>query len=69
MATTAKERMRREKEKEEGSCATGSAPTTSPANQYTLACAKKKQKLEFCFDLLGALEGWYGDPTEQFSNL
>ena len=35
MATTAKERMRREKEKEDGSCATGSAPTTSPANRYT----------------------------------
>ena len=32
MATNAKERMRREKENGEGSCATGRAPTTSPAN-------------------------------------
>ena len=64
MATTAKERMRREKEKEDGSCATGSAPTTSPANQYTLACAKKKQKLEFCLVFFGELEGLYEDPTK-----
>ena len=30
---------------------------------------QKKHKLEFCFDLLGALEGGYGDPTKRFSNL
>ena len=30
---------------------------------------QKKQKLEFCLALLGALGGWYGDPTKRFSNL
>ena len=31
----------------------------------TISLCQKKQKLEFCFDLLGALEGWYGDPTKR----
>ena len=34
-----------------------------------ISLCPKKQKLKFCFGLLGALEGWYGDPTKRFSNL
>ena len=34
-----------------------------------ISLCQKKQKLEFCFGLLGALEGWYVDPTKRFSNL
>ena len=34
-----------------------------------ISLCQKKQKLEFCFDLLGALGGWYGEPKKQFSNL
>ena len=35
---------------------------------YTSLC-RKKQKLEFCLVLLGALADRYGDPAERFSNL
>ena len=32
-------------------------------------CRKKKQKFHLSFVELVALEGWYGDPKKQFSNL
>ena len=29
----------------------------------------QKKKFGFCFDLWGALGGWYGEPKNRFSNL